>query len=595
MPWEAWFTLATLVAMIVVLAWNLTGPDVVLLGTMTVLASLSLFSDRMPGIDVMVSGFGNQGLVTIGVLFVVAAGLRQTGAAEMLAQWFLGRPKGALAAQLRLMPPAAALSAFLNNTAVVAVFLPIVRDWARKIGVSPSRLLMPLSFATMLGGMCTLIGTSTNLVVDGRMRSDPSLQGGLGMFEIAWVGLPCAIVGIVYLLVVGRWLVPDRQPALQSDGCAREYAVEMIVEPDGALVGSTIEAAGLRHLPGLYLAEIDRRGEVLAAVGPGERLEAGDRLVFVGMVASVVDLRKIRGLAPAEDAVFKLDAPRSARRLIEGVVSNRCPLVGKSIRAGRFRTVYNAAVLAVARNGERLQQKIGDIVLQPGDTLLMEAPSSFVDQRRYSQDFYLVSTIDDSVPLRHEKAWVALVVLTLLVVAVAAGLLSMLHASLVAAGLMWLTRCCTAAEARSSIDWQILLVIGAALGLGTAVAQSGLAEGVASAMMTLTGGSALLTLMVIFVLANVFTEIMTNVAAALLVYPIAMASAEGLGVSPVPYLITIMIAASASFSTPIGYQTNLMIYGPGGYRFTDYSRVGLPLTALVLVVTTIVTPLIWPF
>ncbi|WP_428389399.1 SLC13 family permease [Mucisphaera sp.] len=595
MPWEAWITLGTLGLMMLALAWNLTGPDVVLLGTVVLLASLSLFSDRMPDAGDLVLGFGNPGLITIAMLFIVAAGLRHTGAAEMMARWFLGLPKSALAAQSRLMPPAALLSGFLNNTAVVAVFLPIVGDWSKKIGVSPSRLMIPLSYAAMLGGMCTLIGTSTNLVVHGRMLEDPSIGSGLGMFEIAWVGLPCALAGLAYLLLVGRWLLPDRQPALRQENGAREYAVEMIVEPDGPLVGSTIEEAGLRHLPGLYLAEIDRAGTSMAAVGPNEKLASNDRLVFVGMVASVVDLRKIRGLAPAEHQVFKLDAPRSSRRLIEAVVSSRCPLVNKTIRDGRFRSVYNAAVIAVARDGQRLQQKIGDIVLQPGDTLLMEAPSSFVDERRYSQDFYLVSPIEESTIVRHERAWLAIGVLALLVVLVGTGLLSMLHGAMLAAGLMWLTRCCTASEARASIDWQVLVVIGAALGLGSAVAASGAADGLADAMMSLTGGNPLLALAIIFVLANLFTELMTNVAAALLVYPIATASAEAMELSPMPFLITIMIAASASFSTPIGYQTNLMIYGPGGYRYTDYTRIGLPLTVLLLVITVLLVPMVWPF
>ncbi|QDU70702.1 SLC13 family permease [Mucisphaera calidilacus] len=594
MPWEAWTTLATLAAMILILAANVTGPDVILMGTLALLATVGLFSERMPHIDELFLGFGSQGPITIALLYVVAAGLRHTGATELMSQWFLGRPTSATTAQARVMPTAAGLSAFLSNTAVVAVFLPAVGDLARKCAISPSKLLIPLSYAAILGGMCTLIGTSTNLVVNGRMLEDPRVGTGLGMFDLAWVGLPCALLGFIYLLVVGRWLLPDRKPAIDRERSAREYAVEMIVEPDGPLVGSTIEAAGLRHLPGLYLTEIQRDQEILAAVGPDQKLRANDRLVFVGIVASVVDLRKIRGLKPAEDQVYKLNAPRASRKLIEAVVSNRCPLVHKTIRDGRFRSVYNAAVIAVARDGQRLQQKIGDVVLQPGDTLLMEAPASFSDQRRYSQDFYLVSPIEDSTIIRHERAWLAITILGLLVVSVGLEWLTLMHGALLAAGLMWLTRCCTASEARQSIDWQILIVIGCAIGIGQAVAASGAADGIVAGLMTLTGGSPLLSLLALFLLANLFTELMTNVAAALLVYPIALATAERMQADPLPLLVIVMIAASASFITPIGYQTNLMVYGPGGYRYADYARIGLPLMLIVLVTTIFLTPLIWP-
>ena len=249
------------------------------------------------------------------------------------------------------------------------------------------------------------------------------------MFDITWVGVPAAIVGCAYIVLTSRWLLPDRRPAISPQDDPREYTVEMLVEPDSPLVGKTIEAAGLRHLPGVFLAEIDRDGIVLPAVSPQERLRGGDRLVFVGIVESVVDLQQIRGLVPATDQVFKLAEPRPERCLIEAVVSNTCPLVGKTIRDGRFRTVYNAVVVAVARNGERLQKKIGDIVLRPGDTLLVEAHPSFVDQQRNSRDFFLVSRLEDSNPPRHERALVAVAILVGMVAAVTFDWLSMLKAA----------------------------------------------------------------------------------------------------------------------------------------------------------------------
>ena len=369
----------------------------------------------------------------------------------------------------------------------------------------------------------------------------------------------------------------------------------MTVDAAGALIGQSIEQAGLRALPGLYLLEIGRGADVLPAVGPETVLRGGDRLVFVGVVESVVDLRKVRGLSPATDQIFKLDVTHAGRRLIEAVVSSSCPLVGKTIRAGRFRSVYDAAVIAVARDGERLTGKLGDVELHAGDVLLLEGDEAFARRQRHGRDFYLVSTVRDSNPPRHDRAWVAVGILLLFVVAIAFRWVSPLNAALLAAAAMGLTRCLTATMAKASIDWSVLLVIGSALGLGAAVQQSGLAHGIASLLLQAVGDNPWLALLAVYILTNVFTEMITNNAAAVLVYPIAKALAEDFAVSFTPFVIVIMIAASASFATPIGYQTNLMVYGPGGYRFTDYVKVGLPLNLIVLVVAVGLTPVMFPF
>ncbi len=353
MNWEPWATLGIIALTAVALARHIASPDIVLLGALALVAALGIVPPEQA-----VAGFGNPGLITVGALFVVVAGLVQTGALRMFIQPLLGRPRTVRGAQARLMLPVAGLSAVVNNTPIVAMFLPVVSDWARKTGFSPSRLLMPLSYAAILGGTCTLIGTSTNLVVNGMLlnANTPGARG-LGFFELAWIGVPAAVVGIAYVLLAGKWLLPDRKPAFSADHDPRQYTVEMVVDTDGPLVGQTIEQAGLRRLPGLYLVEIDRNGELLVAVGPDQPLKANDRLVFVGIVESVVDLRKMPGLKPATDQVFKLNAPVTYRCLIEAVVSNSCPLVGRTIREGRFRSTYNAAVIAVARNGQRCAKR----------------------------------------------------------------------------------------------------------------------------------------------------------------------------------------------------------------------------------------------
>ncbi len=317
--------------------------------------------------------------------------------------------------------------------------------------------------------------------------------------------------------------------------------------------------------------------------------------MFVGIIESVVDLQKMRGLAPATDQTFKLDAPRTQRSLIEAVVSDRCPLIGKSIREGRFRSEYNAAVIAVARSGKRITARIGDIVLQPGDTLLLEAHQGFVQERRNSSHFFLVSGVENSAPTRHERAWLALAVLAAMVIVAGFGWLDMLAAALLASLLMILARCCTGTEARQSIDWSVLLVIGASLGIGQALDTSGAAQAVASKLINLASGHPWMVLAMVYFVTMIFTELITNNAAAVLVFPIALAAARSLGVGFMPFAITIMVAASSCFATPIGYQTNLMVYGPGGYRFSDYARLGVPLDLIFMAVTVVIAPLVYPF
>ncbi len=600
MPPEAWMAISIVALVVIVLAFTRFAADVVLTGALTLLMVVPIPTDdgwRMGilTIDQALAGLSNPAMVTVAVLFVVVTGMRDTGGLQWVVHRILGRPNSIAIAQARVIGPVLILSAFLNNTPVVAMMIPAIHEWARKLKLSVSKFMIPLSYAAILGGLCTLIGTSTNLVVNGLITETLGKEHALAMFDIAWVGLPCAVAGVIYLLIFSRWLLPERQSAAAAMSNPREYTVEMLVEPDGPLVGKNIEQAGLRHLPGMYLMEIERHGDLITAVGPDETLRNNDRLVFVGVVDSVVDLQKIRGLIPATEQVFKLQGQRSRRTLIEAVVSNTCPMVGQSIRDGRFRSTYGAVVIAVARNGERLNQKIGDIVLRAGDTLLLEAMPAFAAQQRNSRDFYLVSELSDSAPPRHEKAIVAVIILAGMVITAAMGWLSMLVAALLAGGLMIFTRCCSTSAARRSVDWSVLIVIAAAFGLGRALDVTGAANAIAHQLINLAGEHPWLVLAAIYLLTALFTELITNNAAAVLMFPIALATATDLNVQPMPFVITIMIAASASFATPLGYQTNLMVYGPGGYRYTDYLRIGLPLNAIMATITITLVPHIWPF
>ena len=583
---DAWITLAIVTLILGSLVFTRIAADIVFVGGLTLLLVSGVVTPAQA-----FAGFANEGVITIGALYVVVAGLRDTGGIHWITKRLLGAPRSLARAQLQLMLPVAGMSAFLNNTPVVAMLIPAVSDWSKKHGFAPSKLMIPLSYAAILGGTSTLIGTSTNLVVNGLLLEHG--RDGLGMFDLAWIGLPTAALGLGFVLLLGRWLLPDRRSAISKLDDPREYSVEMIVEPEGPLVGQTIEGAGLRHLGSLYLIEIERGGTLIAAVAPDEPLQGSDRLVFVGVVDSVVELQRIPGLLPATDQVFKLDGARTRRVLIEAVISNSFPWLGRSVREARFRNHYDAAVIAVARGGERLKGKIGDIVFRSGDTLLLEARPSFVEQQRNSRDFFLVSRIEDSSPLRFERAAVATAILVAMVAVVSLGWLPLLHASLLAAGLMLITRCTRGPTARRNVDWTVLVTIAAAFGVGRALEASGLAQSAADGLMLLAGSSVTANLALLYLATALFSAVLTNNAAAVLMFPVALGMAAALGANLLPFAVTIAMAASASFATPIGYQTNLMVYGPGGYRFGDFLRIGVPLTLLIWALTVLVVPLVW--
>ncbi len=435
MSWDAWFTLGLIGLGIVALVREVLAPDLIFLGLLAVLLVAGILTPEEAFV-----GFANPVLVSIGALFVVAGALQHTGALEFVAMRVFGQIKSARRSLVKMMLPVAGLSAFLNSTPIVAMFVPIVSDWTRRHGVAPSRYLIRLSFATILGGTCTLIGTSTNLVGHSLMLA--SGMPGLSFFELSAIGLPCALVGFAFIALIGWRLFPDRKGLLeQVEESRREYLVELEVATECPLVGQQIEQAGLRHLPGLFLISIERAEGIVAPVGPQERIHVGDRMVFTGIVSTIVDLQKIRGLVPAGEHRDDWEQVLERTNLSEAVVSEDSPLVGSTIRDASFRTRYGAAVVAVHHGGRRIRGKIGDIVLHAGDTLLLETAPGFARAYRNSPDFYLVSEIHDSAPPRCEKAVPALLVLISLVITVACGVLPMVTAALLAACTVVLLGC----------------------------------------------------------------------------------------------------------------------------------------------------------
>jgi di/tricarboxylate transporter len=574
------------------------------------------------------AGFSNKALIMIGALFAASAGLRNTGALDWLGNRLLGGVTTANSALFRLAAAVVPASAFVLNTPLVAMLTPVVIDWCRQRSISPSRLLIPLSYLTILGGVCTLIGTSTTLVINGKLNAmvaeggyEPKILtriGELSFFEITSVGVPLALVGVAYMILFASKRLPDRTELIEQLGDQRrDYLVDMHVQPNCSLIGKTVQDAGLRNLPGLFLIEIDRQGETITPVSPADSVQQGDHLVFTGIVTTIADLERIPGLVPAADTTFETHpAERTRRQLTEAVLSHTSPLIGRTIREAGFRKRYNAAVVAVHRNGERLTNKVGNIRLEPGDTLLLQTRNEFVESQRNSRHFYLVSRVGDTTARRHDRALLAGLLFTGLILwltisSLFPGLLAWgnitskgIHAIAAVAIVlvMIVTRCLTTSEARSAIDLQVLLTIGAALGIGEALHRSGAAAWLAASLVdgvTVLGIGPVwkpyVLLALVYLISQLFTETITNVAVAATMIPIAVGIAVAGNYDPRPFIIAVTLSASLSFVTPIGYQTNLMVMGPGGYQPRDYWRVGWPLALLMTALALFLIPLLWPF
>jgi di/tricarboxylate transporter len=588
MSWQAWVTLVVVAGTVVLLVRDTAQPALALVGADVVLLVTGVIDT-----GAAFSGFSNPAPITVAALFVVAAAVEKTGALQPLVRAALCRGDGSRRELARLLVPTAAASAFLNNTPIVAMLAPQVADWAEKRGKSASHYLMPLSFATVLGGTVTVMGTSTNLVASGIMVK--AGMAPLGMFELAMAGLPVAALGLVVLIALAPRLLPDRRAArhaLQDD--LREFVMHCTVVPGGTLDGKTVESGGLRHLQGVFLVEVQRDGESVAAPAPTTVLRGGDRLAFAGRVDTVRDLQNMRGLVAAEHDHSRAYSSAD-HTFFEAVVSGASPLVGKTLREAEFRERYQAAVLAIHRAGQRVNAKLGTVPLKEGDTLLLISDQGFAPRWRDRSDFLLVSKLGGAPPPSSRQAlFVGLLTFAVVVVA-GLGLVPLLHASLVAAAALVVTGVLSPAQARAAVDLDVLVVIAASFGLGAAIETSGLAALLGRGVVGGTGElGPVAVLAAVCIATMILTELITNNAAAVLLFPVAMAAAAQLHLNPRAFAVAVTIAASTSFVTPIGYQTNTMVYGMGGYRFGDFVRLGLPVTLVSLAAIVIFVPLFWP-
>jgi di/tricarboxylate transporter len=585
---DASLTLLAALSVIVGMALDKWPPEWLVLAAVTFLVAVGVLNSHEA-----LHGFSNPGMITIGALYVVAAGIHKTGALKLITNPVLGQPRSTQTALLRLLPLTSFSSGLLNNTPVVAMMIGVVQDWASSLKLSPSRLLLPLSYAAILGGTMTLIGTSTNLIVNGLLQSELD-KPSLGFFSITPIGLAVLVGGLLWMIFLGWRLLPSKKGFLQSLQDSREYSVIMRVTDNGDLQNTSVSHSKLRNLNHGYLAEIERNGRLLPYVDQTTILKAGDRLLFIGTTECAREVRQIKGLEV--DGQEFLDLTSYDRRYIEVVLSPHSTVVGQTIKDANFRSTYQAVVLAVSRNGQRITRKPGDIRLRPGDTLLLDTTKDFEKRYRHSWEFLLVSPVGYAENLEQtSKAPWALSLLIGIVAVHLTGLLSMVMAALLGAVSMVFTGCLSPKQAAKSINGSVLIVIAGSLAIGHAMASTGAALWLSGYIIDVCGNSPWLALLAIYITTIFFTEIITNNAAAVLMFPVAVALSQQLEVSVLPFAIAIMFAASASFLTPLGYQTNLMVYGPGEYKLQDYIKAGIPMTLISMSIAVLMIPWVFPF
>jgi di/tricarboxylate transporter len=584
---DAWLTAAIVLGVLAGLWFQFTTPSFLVFTAVVILLAAGVIDAEQA-----FSGFSNPAPITVAALFVLAEAVSKTGAIEPVVHAVMGDKGSIRRPLLRLSTSTVATSGFLANTPLVAMMIPQVTRWAKRRGADVSQFLMPLSFAAILGGTLTIIGTSTNLVVDGAMKELGLPQ--MGFFEIGVVGLPVAILGIgVIVLMAPRVLKGRRSTEAASIDDLRSYTIELEVVSGGPMDGKTVEDAGLRHLADVFLVSIDRGDTTIAPATPNTVLRGGNVLRLAGDISKVLELQTLPGVQLAQtESISKMNQPTAAYFTV--VVGSDSPVVGNTLKEIGFRSKYQAAVVAIHRADHRIEGKLGEVVIHIGDTLVLVADPGFRDRWQHRSDFLLVAGVDDAEPPHSKGGPFVLVVMLLVIVLAALDVVPILVGSLVGAVLLVVAGTLTPDEARRAVDLEVIGLIAAAFGLAAAVEASGLAQAVSDALVDAFGGMGSLGVLLGVVLATIaLTELISNNAAALLMLPIAVAAAPAAGIDPVGMALAVAMSGSASFLTPIGYQTNTMVYGPGGYRLSDYFKLGFPITAMVVGTLIVVVPVVY--
>ena len=585
LSFAAWFVVFVVILVFVLQICTKLPSDFVFLGGM----GLLLVSGVIP-VNSVLGSFSSNTVVLIGVLFVVICGLVQTGFMQWVVQYCLGSPKTYNKAIIRLMLPVAALSSFLNNTAVVALFTSVVRLWAKKLGIAPSKLLIPLSYASGMGGICTLIGTPPNLLISGFYTKETGIA--LNIFTPTLVGLFCLAVGVLSVIALSR-LIPERQSpedALQGTG---NYTVELMVPTMSDLVCKTVKEAGLNQVNGGHLIEIIRMDrEVITAVDDDEFIFGGDRLIFSGDVEKILALREKHQLVNATHHIFALDDVEQNRKLRLATVGYKSSLIGMRMCDTAYEEENNLVLVAIAREGDVVKGSPREVELKAGDTLLMECPLRFKVNSQSKYD--LIEMASETLYKPDMRTLYSSLIMIAMIAVSSLGYLTLLQAAFVAAFAMIICRFCTIEQARESIDWRLLMIFAGSISLGTAIQETGIAEWISQGIMVLCNGSPFIALAGICLIGTFITEFTSNTATAAIFFPIAYQTAISMNANPLTFCVALMVAVSSSFATPIGSPTHMIVYGPGGYRFADFARIGIPMNIIIWVANVFITLLLFP-
>lgn len=606
MTWEIIFVFALLLFAIVSFIWERISADLTAITVFGVLMFVSMLtkSAELPTLENLLGVFGNSAPLTIAAMFIVSGALQRTGAIDLLTSYLSKLVKTTYKRFIFVMViGVAAASAFINNTPVVIVLMPVLLALSREMGVASSKLLIPLSYASIFGGTCTLLGTSTNLLASGILRE--AGYAPIGMFELARVGLPIVLIGALYLVIFGNRLLPHRETltSILSEEERKEFMTEAFVRAGSELEGQTAQESGILKGRGIRLLEIVRHGIAVPGEAKDVPLEAGDRLVLACRPSGVAEANTIKGISLAGD---KLSAgletiAMDEGAIVEGVVGPNATITGRNLREINFRQRFRMVVVAIHREGHNQRDRLDRLRLQPGDTLLMMGSSDAISSLSNSEEIILLDR--PSLPARSIRARMPIAICTsVMIVALATfNLVPIVAAVALGAAILMLTGCVKPKDAYASIEWSILMIIFGMLALGQAMDSTGASLLIAENMIRLIQSFTpenwqnVTMLAFIYIITSAFTEFLSNNAAVALMVPIALGIAVTLGVDPRPFVVSCCIAASASFATPIGYQTNTYVYGVGGYRFSDFTRIGLPLNFLCFLITVSIVPFFWEF
>jgi len=582
---HAWITIVTVLAMFTVLLFTKLRSDLVFLGAVAILFVTGVLDAKEA-----FSGFSSTSVIVIGVLFAVVAGLMHTGVLQWIVKHLLGQPKTYSGAVARLMLPVAGLSSFLSNTTVVALFVNIVKMWSKKLGISPSKLLIPLSYASGMGGVCTLIGTPPNLIISGLYADETGTA--MNVLATAVPGLFCLAVGVLSIIAMRR-LLPDRKTPESAFEETSEYTVELLVPADNPYIGKTIEQAGLTDVHGGKLIELIHFDEVISPVSDKEPIMGGDRLVFAGQIDEILNIKKTHGFVNADHMVFSTSEVDQDRQLRTAYIPLNSSLIHKKMADTKFEKENNLVLVAVARQGKRLEEAPHQVKLHAGDTLLLECPPKLnVDTDKLKAEVQFFES--EQVPYEGPKTLISSAIMIAMVVLSALKVLPLLQCAFLAAAAMLILRCCTPDQAMKSINWDIIMVFAGSVVLGVAIQKTGIAERLAYGILDFCGTNPIFVMTAICLVATFITEFISNTAAGAMFFPIMYQAAIQLGYEPYPFLIALMISVSSSFATPIGSPTHMLVYGPGGYRFGDFIRIGLPMNFIILAANIFIVNVLYP-